>query len=432
MLPSLFVVLAPTAPLCAQVSQTPAAVHRAPQRAPLFSERSAPSLPFAPALYGRGVAAGDLDRDGSVDFLISTANGAVVYMNRGTAGFVDETASRVGAVPGGSSTCKLGDLNGDAWLDAVLLSDASGVPDMLLLGDGFGGLGPAVALPSGVTTSSDVELADVDLDGDLDVVRSVGSSGHSNSAGRDLLLLGDGAGGFSPQAEFETATWNDPLVPSTGLCVLDANLDGLPDLLVTRADSGNATGTPGARNLLLLGVGGGRFADGTDQLPSLEDNSYDAVALDLEGDGDLDIVVANSLLGVSGAQSGDVLVNQGGVQGGTVGHFLDRQGALEEAPSIAEAIRLAPLTADVDLDGRPDVLLRVHDLPPGGEQPLFLGRGLDFVRAPSIGTGTLISGGGAFADIDGDGDPDLLLTSAGSAAGGTSQGRVRLFLNLAR
>ena len=76
------------------------------------------------------------------------------------------------------------------------------------------------------------------------------------------------------------------------------------------------------------------------------------------------------------------------------------------------------------------MLLRVHDLPPGGEQPLFLGNGLDFVRATNFDTGSLIAAGGAFADIDGDGDPDLLLTSAGSAGGGSPLGSARLFLNV--
>ncbi len=432
MLVLLLAILGPASPAGAQVTQVPTARVRGPRLAPLFSERRAPRLPFAPALYGRGVAAGDIDRDGAVDFCISTAQGAVLYMNRGTVGFVDESVPRLPAQLVGSSACKLGDVNGDAWLDAILLSDAPGNPDVLLLGDGGGGLGSPLPLPLGGTVSSDVEFCDVDLDGDLDLVRSVGASGHVNAAGRDSLLLNDGAGGFSRRLDFESAPWNSSLIPSTGVLCLDANLDGIPDLLVTRADSGGATGSPGARNLLVLGVGDGSFIEAPQAMPALEDNSYDAVALDLEGDGDLDIVVANSLLGVSGAGSGDVLVNMGGAQGGAAGVFTDRPGSLEETPSIAEAIRLGPLAVDVDLDGRTDVLFRVHDLPPGGEQPLFLGDGLDFRRGPQAGTGTLICAGGAFADIDGDGDPDLLLTSAGSAAGGLSQGRVRLFLNVTR
>ena len=420
------------APCGAQQSQIPTARARAPQRSPLFSERLAPSLPFAPALYGRGVAAGDIDGDGAVDFLITTAQGAVLYMNRGILGFVDESGPRLPAQLVGSSICKLGDVNGDAWLDAVLLADAPGNPDVLLLGDGGGGFGSPISLPLGGAITSDAELCDVDLDGDLDLVRSVGASGHLTAAGRDSLLLNDGAGGFSRRLDFESASWNSSVIPSTGVLCLDANRDGTPDVLITRADSGAATGSPGAQNILLLGMGDGAFLEAPQALPSLEDTSHDAVALDLEGDGDLDLVVANSLLGVNGAQSGDVLINMGGVQGGAVGVFTDRPGAVEETPSIAEAIRLAPLAADVDLDGRTDVLFRVHDLPPGGEQPLFLGNGLDFRRGPQVGTGTLIAAGGAFADIDGDGDPDLLLTSAGSAAGGTSQGRVRQFLNVTR
>ena len=45
-------------------------------RAPIFRDRSATALPFAPGLFGRGVCATDVDRDGRVDFVIAAACGA--------------------------------------------------------------------------------------------------------------------------------------------------------------------------------------------------------------------------------------------------------------------------------------------------------------------------------------------------------------------
>ena len=52
--------------------------------------REAPSgtLPFDPALSGRGVAAGDLDHGGRVGFLVATAGGGGFYTNRGATGFL--------------------------------------------------------------------------------------------------------------------------------------------------------------------------------------------------------------------------------------------------------------------------------------------------------------------------------------------------------
>lgn len=400
--------------------------------APLLDESAAPPLPFDPALFGRGAAATDVDGDSRLDFVISTGTGAVVYRNRGPAGFEDVTATALPAGLSGTSKPIFGDVDGDGDDDLVLLASAPPDPDVLLRRVGPSGFGPAEPLPTASTVTSDAELVDVDGDGDLDLVRSIGASGHANAGGRDTLLINDGSGTFVPDPVFSAAAWNDPAVPSTGVVSLDANGDGRVDLFITKADSGAVTGSPGARNVLLLGTGGGVFNDGSADLPVLEDMSFDAVATDLDGDGDDDLIVANSVLSVSGANSGDVLVNQGGAQGGQLGVFLDRAGALEEAPSLAESIRLGPVAADVDLDGRLDLLIRVHDLPPGGEQPLFLGSGLDFRRSTRLRTGTLICAGAVFADIDGDGDPDLLITSAGSAAGGTSLGSARLFVNTTR
>ncbi|MEO0663835.1 MAG: VCBS repeat-containing protein, partial [Planctomycetota bacterium] len=279
----------------------------------------------------------------------------------------------------------------------------------------------------GVAHASDAEWVDVDGDGDLDLVRSVGESGHAQNAGPASLALNDGAGGLTPRSDFEVATWNDPNVATTGVAFLDVNLDGRQDLFFTRAQPGPG----GASNLMLLGAGDGTFVDASASLPVFEDDSFDAIPLDLEGDGDMDLVVANSLIAISGADSGDVLVNQGFAQGGRVGSFLDAPGAIDEAPTFAEALRLGPIAGDVDLDGRIDVMMRVHDLPPGGHQPLFLGRGTQFERA-IFPTGTMITAGGAFGDVDGDGDLDLLLTSAGSAAGGTTLGRALLYINQTR
>ena len=426
---TLSLVAAPQTVVSVQQAPT-AAAWQVAQPVPLFSESAAPSLPFDPTLFGRGVASADLDRDGSPDFVISTSSGAVLYMNRGPAGLVDETVMRLPAGLQGSDGPVVGDVDGDGWADLLLLADSSPGVDVVLFSNGFGGFLPPIPLPMASAVTSDAELVDIDLDGDLDLVRAIGSSGHANTSGKDTLLLNDGLGGFTPLLSFESAAWNSSLIPSTGVTSFDANRDGVLDLFFTRADSGSATGSPGARNLLLLGRGAGQYIDASVGLPSFEDNSYDAVPLDLDGDGDLDLVVANSLLGLGGASSGDVLVNQGGLQGGRAGAFQDRFDSIEETPTIAEAIRLGPLCADVDGDGRKDVLFRVHDLPPGGEQPLFLGRGLDFERATPFGAGSFIAAGGAFADIDGDGDPDLLLTSAGSAAGGSQLGHARLFLNV--
>ncbi len=109
---------------------------------------------------------------------------------------------------------------------------------------------------------------------------------------------------------------------------------------------------------------------------------------------------------------------------------------MPEAPPSYEAIRLLAIAADFNLDGLGDVFFGVHDLPPGlGGQPLFLGApasGGAFERATHFESGSFIAAGGAAFDLEGDGDLDLILTSGGSAGGGQTPSRTRLFVNKTR
>ncbi|MEM8710429.1 MAG: VCBS repeat-containing protein, partial [Planctomycetota bacterium] len=319
-----------------------------PIATPLFDEEAAPALPFAPGLFGRGVAATDVDGDGAPDFIIATGGGAVIYRNAGAQGFVDETslllpAAAQGSLPG-TNLPVVGDLNGDGRVDLILLVEGGLGDDLVFFGTVGGTLVPGGSLPSVDAVSSEAVLVDVDSDGDLDVVRSVGTSGHATASGRDSLCLNNGSGVFTESMAFRNAMWNGDSIPTTGVAALDANGDGNVDLFFTRADSGSATGSPGAWNILVYGQGNGQFVDASSSLPGMKDQSYGAVPLDLEGDGDLDLVVCNSIIALGGAASGDVLVNQGGDQGGLEGTYVDRFGSIEESAIPAEAIRLGPLS----------------------------------------------------------------------------------------
>jgi hypothetical protein len=154
------------------------------------------------------------------------------------------------------------------------------------------------------------------------------------------------------------------------------------------------------QNVLWINQGGaqggtiGYFADETAaRLPAVLDDSRDVDFVDLEGDGDLDFFVSNTS-GIAN-QTNRWLVNMGGAQGGAPGYFQDQT-----------ALRW--------------VNVGVND-----------GSTTFSSVAPSV---ALASGGfvdwscdTAFADLDGDGDPDLVNATYGSL----SQGLVpaRLFLN---
>ena len=79
MLVLLLAILGSASPAGAQVTQVPAARVRGPRLAPLFSERRAPRLPFAPALYGRGVENLYRINDVAIPDLGSITRGDEVY-----------------------------------------------------------------------------------------------------------------------------------------------------------------------------------------------------------------------------------------------------------------------------------------------------------------------------------------------------------------
>lgn len=122
-------------------------------------------------LNGSGVALGDVTGDGRPDLYLARLEGPNrLYENLGGWRFLDITDSAGVALPDQFSTgTTFADVDGDADLD--LLVSANGADTRLFLNDGGGRFAEAAgALSTGDTPgSTSMALADVDLDGDLDL-----------------------------------------------------------------------------------------------------------------------------------------------------------------------------------------------------------------------------------------------------------------------
>jgi hypothetical protein len=121
-------------------------------------------------LVGSGVALGDVDGDGWCDvYLCRQQGGNVLYRNRGNFSFADITAQAgVGCPDQFSTGCALADVDGDGDLD--LLVNGLGSGTRLFLNDGRGRFTESTA--SGLEKrfgATSLALADVDGDGDLDL-----------------------------------------------------------------------------------------------------------------------------------------------------------------------------------------------------------------------------------------------------------------------
>jgi hypothetical protein len=174
------------------------------------------------------------------------------------------------------------DLNGDGWLDVAVATGTGST--RLLLNDGTGTLVPGdVALPLAIS----IAAADVSGDGLPDLFLG-GGEGRD-----DLIATADGRGGY------QTASLPDSAGHSTTGSFADADGDGDLDLMVARYvawpeyEDVLAGTLIGGGNVLYENTGGTFTA--TDAIPAqhIGDVSHIAQWLDVEGDGDLDLYLAN-------------------------------------------------------------------------------------------------------------------------------------------
>lgn len=239
-------------------------------------------------------------------------------------------------------------------------------------------------LPAAIDDSYVLAQGDVDHDGDADLI--VGNGGSP------LMLLNDAANGGDGAF---TASAGLPALDSRTLGVVLADLDGDGDLDLFLA---NASG----QDRLLINNGTGAYLDATaSRLPPDADIGTAAVAADLDDDDDLDLVVANR------GTRNRLLFNDGS------GHFTDLSDgrlAADTDPTTSVAV------ADINGDGAVDLFFANDD----AQNRLHRNNGLGFFSDATAGSlPTVISEslGAFFADLDGDGDADLVLAngSAGPA-----------------
>jgi hypothetical protein len=323
------------------------------------------SPPGPPAHDSEDVSIVDFDADGHLDLLIVSEDDVTmgrVNVHEYYRGHGDGTFERVyGEVPDTEANAVAhADVDADGDLDVLV---AGGGQDRLLLNDGAGGFTDVTAqrLPVEGVTGQDAEFVDVDADGDPDLV--IGYEG-----GHGLWInTRDSATGEAVFVDETAARLPDPgNVEARKVTPVDLDADGDLDLYFSHVGwEGRAP-----QDHLYLNDGTGHFSDVTaERLPAESLTSVDAKFADLDGDGDLDLVQVNL---------GPLVIyrNDG------AGRFSDATASVLPAPVVGPGLGVE--IADYNRDGYPDLYVaQLRNADPGAFDRLLL----------HVGAGTGTEGG---------------------------------------
>jgi len=278
------------------------------------------------------------------------------------------------------------DVDGDGHLDVCLAGCDERGTAVLWRNEGEGKFSAGQTLAEGVVS---ICFGDVDNDGHVDL--------WLGRAGPDLLLMNDGQGHFAA-ADDAVLAGPDALTHIARL--LDVDSDGDLDFLAFRLEQGDLPVPAGARPAAwnLFGTNGdGTFADlsgeGGFDFP---DQAIAAVVYDdFDNDYDVDMIVF--------PVQGEPLV--------WVNNRLGEHRLLDAATSGLQISGvISAMSADPDKDGDRDLLVFTTE----GIRLLKNQGGLRFEedREFTAAFGPLGGTGGQFADMDNDGDLDLVLADA--------------------
>ncbi len=369
------------------------------------------------------VALGDLDGDGDLDAIVARRIGAQeIWLNNGDATFSTATFGS-----GFSRDLALGDLDGDGDLDAIIANDNDQAQEIWI----NNGDGTFTSSEFGNGESNGIALGDLDGDGDLDAIiandsgpqhiwfnqlqpriTAINPTTNATAAARDsnieiafnqpmstatlvaddvpthanLIVYGNQTGHITTKASISYSN-GDATVTIDPLTHFQPG--ELISLSITNAAStlGDVIAGPRVHQFRAEVYGGsGVFSSNSFGAG----NSRGIAVGDLDGDGDLDAIMANT-----SNEPQDIWINNGD------GSFT--------STTFGSGNSFSVVLGDLDGDGDLDAIVGNSN---GSAQEIWLNNGNAVFTSSSFGAGSghdLATG-----DLDGDGDLDVIMANSGS------------------
>ncbi len=343
-----------------------------------------------------GLGSADLNGDGIPDLVVSNSDGSSATGNTLAILLGKSDGTFQAPIYKPLSTTVLGgftlvDLNGDGKLDIVLEAADAAVAGvytshlLFLAGNGDGTFAAPITAATFSAFPAAIAAADINNDGHIDIVDSTG-----------LVFLGDGKGGLQPVAA--SGVGSSAFGQYAGLALGDFNGDGKLDVALTNTRIGMV--------VIFLGNGDGTFTQGYSYATG--ENPIEISATDVDGDGNVDLVI--------GINSGGVFAP--GTEAPGLTQFL-----LGKGDGTFASFRYYPsgggsgtVSADFNGDGHTDLLA----IGTAGNLQLSIGNS-DGTFQPPVTAATvsnlgvqvqLLSG-----DLNGDGKQDVVAIAQSSGLG---------------